>query len=106
MNRLLSMTEKEEKTVFEKDMLFATLDTSHRLIKLDTNREFILIDTVGFVSRLPHSLVKAFKSTLKRLSTRYDSAHVDASYEGVGFSCGRDGERFSLRSEPMVKRSF
>ena len=51
MNRLLSITEKDDKTVMEKDMLFATLDTKQRNIKLDTNHEFILVDTVGFVSK-------------------------------------------------------
>lgn len=67
MNRLLTRSEKEGKSVFEKDMLFATLDVSQRCIKLDSNREFILIDTVGFVSKLPHSLVEAFKSTLEEV---------------------------------------
>lgn len=67
MNRLLEMADKSEKAVLEKDMLFATLDTSQRSIRLDTNQEFILIDTVGFVSKLPHSLVKAFKATLEEV---------------------------------------
>ncbi|MDD2484266.1 MAG: GTPase HflX [Eubacteriales bacterium] len=68
MNRFLQETMKDEKTVQEKDMLFATLDTAHRLIRLDSNDEFLLIDTVGFVSRLPHSLVKAFKATLEEVN--------------------------------------
>ena len=67
MNALLRRNEKEEKSVFEKNMLFATLDVSQRNIRLDTNREFILIDTVGFVSKLPHSLVEAFKGTLEEV---------------------------------------
>ena len=46
------MTEKEEKKRnWKKDMLFATLDTAQRNVKLDTNQEFVLIDTVGFVSK-------------------------------------------------------
>lgn len=53
MNRILALTEKEEKTVFEKNMLFATLDTQQRSVVLDTNHQFILVDTVGFVSKLP-----------------------------------------------------
>jgi GTP-binding protein HflX len=57
----------EEKNVFEKDMLFATLDTSVRKIKLDSNQEFLLVDTVGFVSNLSHDLVKAFRSTLEEI---------------------------------------
>ncbi|WP_125709791.1 GTPase HflX [Lacticaseibacillus porcinae] len=54
----------ETKQVFEKDMLFATLDTSVRQITLPNNRKFLLSDTVGFVSKLPHTLVDAFKATL------------------------------------------
>ncbi|MCR4600880.1 MAG: GTPase HflX [Clostridia bacterium] len=53
MNALLKRGEKEDKSVFEKNMLFATLDVSQRRIELESNRAFILIDTVGFVSRLP-----------------------------------------------------
>lgn len=67
MNALLKKNEKEDKAVFEKDMLFATLDVSQRNIRLDSNHEFILADTVGFVSKLPHSLVEAFKSTLEEV---------------------------------------
>lgn len=86
MNRLLQLTEKEDKIVLEKDMLFATLDTAQRSIKLDTNQEFILIDTVGFVSKLPHSLVKAFKATLEEVSYADLLLHiVDSSYEGHDF---------------------
>lgn len=50
-----------------KDMLFATLDPFHRKIALRDNLEFILADTVGFVSKLPHSLVDAFMSTLEEV---------------------------------------
>lgn len=86
MNRLLTMTEKEEKTVFEKNMLFATLDTQQRSVTLDTNHQFILVDTVGFVSRLPHSLVNAFKATLEEVAYADLLIHVvDASYENHDF---------------------
>ena len=65
MNGLLKLLEQPtNKEVFEKDMLFATLDTSIRKIKLPDNKEFFLSDTVGFVSDLPHQLVKAFRTTL------------------------------------------
>ena len=58
MNTLLTMFDKEaEKQVFVKDMLFATLETSTRAIKLPTNEEFLITDTVGFVSNLPHHLI-------------------------------------------------
>lgn len=53
-----------EKEVFEKDMLFATLDTSVRQLTLPDQKRFILSDTVGFVSKLPTHLTEAFKSTL------------------------------------------
>ncbi len=53
-----------EKEVFEKDMLFATLDTSVRQLTLPDQKRFILSDTVGFVSKLPTHLIEAFKSTL------------------------------------------
>ncbi|MFT8425168.1 MAG: GTPase HflX [Liquorilactobacillus sp.] len=65
MNGLLSLfSEEETKQVFEKDMLFATLDTSVRNLSFPDNKKFLLSDTVGFVSKLPHNLVEAFKSTL------------------------------------------
>lgn len=67
MNRLLSMSQKEDKSVSSRDMLFETLDTQHRKVTLEQGSEFILIDTVGFVSKLPHSLVEAFKSTLEEV---------------------------------------
>ncbi|MBQ5796614.1 MAG: GTPase HflX [Firmicutes bacterium] len=86
MNRMMSMTDKEEKAVFEKNMLFATLDTSQRLVKMDTNQEFILIDTVGFVSKLPHTLVRAFKATLEEVVYADYLLHVvDSSYEAADF---------------------
>ncbi|MED4126663.1 GTPase HflX [Shouchella miscanthi] len=59
------VTEKQEKKVFEKDMLFATLDTSVRRVEMQKNLPFLLADTVGFVSKLPTHLVKAFRSTLE-----------------------------------------
>jgi GTPase len=86
MNKLLQMTDKEEKSVFEKDMLFATLDTAQRSVKLETNQEFILIDTVGFVSKLPHSLIRAFKATLEEVTYADLLLHVvDVSYSDHDF---------------------
>lgn len=65
MNQLLNMVGGEDKKVFEKNMLFATLDTSVRKIELPDHKQFLLTDTVGFVSKLPHHLVNAFRSTLE-----------------------------------------
>lgn len=66
----------EEKQVFEKDMLFATLETSVRHIPLPDRKEFLLTDTVGFVSKLPHHLVKAFRSTLEEVAEADLLIHV------------------------------
>lgn len=57
----------QEKKVLEKDMLFATLDTTVRHIRTGNNKDFLLSDTVGFLHRLPHSLIKAFHSTLEEV---------------------------------------
>lgn len=68
MNMLLEYSKhKEEKYVMEKDMLFATLDTSVRNIDLPNGKSFLLSDTVGFVNNLPHGLIKAFHSTLEEV---------------------------------------
>ena len=68
MNALIEMFHPNaEKQVLEKDMLFATLETSVRNIPLPDKKEFLLTDTVGFVSRLPHHLVRAFRSTLEEV---------------------------------------
>ncbi len=65
MNTLIKETSNnKDKLVYEKDQLFATLDTSVRNIKLNNKLEFMLIDTVGFISKLPHHLVNSFHSTL------------------------------------------
>lgn len=55
------------KEVFVKDMLFASLSTSMRKAEFNNGSEFLLIDTVGFVSKLPTNLVAAFKSTLEEI---------------------------------------
>ncbi|HPP35059.1 MAG TPA: GTPase HflX [Clostridiales bacterium] len=81
MNALVELSQKpDSKKVFEKDMLFATLETSVRSIELPDSRSFLLSDTVGFVSKLPHELVKAFRSTLEEVKEADLLLHVvDAS---------------------------
>ena len=69
MNRLIDMSvsvpdKTDEKKVFEKDMLFATLDTSIRKVAIPDRKPFLLSDTVGFIEDIPHDLIKAFRSTL------------------------------------------
>ncbi|URZ16803.1 GTPase HflX [Clostridium felsineum] len=56
-----------KESVLEKDMLFATLDVTTRAINLVDGRRAVLTDTVGFVRKLPHDLVEAFKSTLEEV---------------------------------------
>ena len=57
--------EPDKRQVFEADMLFATLDTTVRRINVAKGQDFLLSDTVGFIHKLPTSLVEAFKSTLE-----------------------------------------
>ena len=67
MNRLVSMS-KENKTVLEKNALFATLETATRGISVYGFPSFFLTDTVGFISHLPVYLIDAFRSTLEEIS--------------------------------------
>lgn len=81
MNQLVTkFGENDEKHVFVKNMLFATLDTSVRDLHLPDNKQFLLSDTVGFVSNLPHQLVQAFKSTLA------EAANADLLIQVVDYS--------------------
>jgi len=54
--------------VLAEDKLFATLDSTSRRLRLPLGTEILLVDTVGFIRRLPHSLIKAFRSTLEEAS--------------------------------------
>lgn len=83
MNALLEKYNPETtKQVFAQDMLFATLETSVRSIDLPDKKSFLLTDTVGFVSQLPHHLVKAFRSTLEEVTEADLLVHVvDYSHE-------------------------
>lgn len=58
---------KTKEKVFEANMLFATLDTTTRAVTLSKKGVITLTDTVGFVRKLPHDLVEAFKSTLEEV---------------------------------------
>ncbi|MED3662229.1 GTPase HflX [Ureibacillus sp. FSL K6-8385] len=86
MNKLIARYGHAEKEVLEKDMLFATLDTSVRKIELPDKKQFLLTDTVGFVSKLPHQLVKAFRSTLEEAREADLLLHVvDVSHREYPF---------------------
>ena len=77
MNRMLEKYSSDEsKKVLEKDMLFATLETTVRKIELPDNRRFLLSDTVGFIHKLPTMLVKAFRSTLEEVENADLLLHV------------------------------
>ena len=66
--------------VFAEDKLFATLDPTSRGFVLEDNRKLLLVDTVGFIRKLPHHLVEAFKSTLEEAVVADILIHViDAS---------------------------
>ncbi len=70
--------------VLAEDKLFATLDPVTRKIKLNGNREILLTDTVGFVHKLPHHLVAAFRATLEEVVQADLLLHVvDASHSGM-----------------------
>ncbi|EOD00702.1 GTPase HflX [Caldisalinibacter kiritimatiensis] len=69
LNTLISKDETytKEKEVFAYDMLFATLDTTLRRGTLPNGQNFLITDTVGFVSKLPTHLIEAFKGTLEEV---------------------------------------
>lgn len=77
MNRMVDRYgDSPDKTVMEKDMLFATLETSVRNINTGDNKPFFLVDTVGFIHKLPHGLVQAFHSTLEEVQYADLLVHV------------------------------
>ncbi len=74
--------------VFVEDKLFATLDTTTRRVALPNNQEVLLSDTVGFIQKLPPTLVASFKATLEELSEAdvllhvLDITHANAAEQG------------------------
>ena len=96
MNKMLDIwMGNTEKKVLEKDMLFATLDTTVRRISPGDNRDFLLSDTVGFISQLPHTLVKAFRSTLEEACT------ADLLLQVVDFSDPHHREQMEVTQETL-----
>lgn len=83
MNALIDESINTSKNhVFKKDMLFATLETKTTNITLSDSKNFLLTDTVGFIKKLPHHLVEAFKSTLEEITEAELLLHViDVSNE-------------------------
>ncbi len=77
MNHFIKKTENIRKDeILQEDRLFATLSTNTRYIKIDGFYPFLLTDTVGFISHLPHSLIKAFRSTLEEIKEADLLIHV------------------------------
>eukprot|EP00929_Paragymnodinium_shiwhaense_P001968 TRINITY_DN102175_c0_g1_i1.p1 TRINITY_DN102175_c0_g1~~TRINITY_DN102175_c0_g1_i1.p1 ORF type:complete len:689 (+),score=151.53 TRINITY_DN102175_c0_g1_i1:102-2168(+) len=84
LNRLHGSVEVESR-----DRLFETLDTTRRKVKLPTGREAFVIDTVGFIQRLPQQLVEGFRATLEELTDADLILHVvdvtsSTMYQQVG----------------------
>ena len=96
----------EDKTVFEKDMLFATLDTSVRRLTLPGKKDFLLSDTVGFVSKLPTNLVESFKSTLAEAANAGLLIQVidysDPNYEEMMQTTKETLKQIGIDNIPMV----
>ncbi len=83
------------KKVFEKDMLFATLDTTVRRINPGDHRDFLLSDTVGFIDGLPPTLVKAFRSTLA------EAVSADLILQVVDFSDPHYKEQMQVTEDTL-----
>lgn len=84
-----------EKTVLEKNMLFATLETSVRSIDTGDNKLFFLVDTVGFINKLPHGLIKAFRSTLEEVK------YADLLVQVVDFSDENYRQQMEVTAETL-----
>lgn len=107
MNAMLErFSPEQEKQVLEKDMLFATLETSVRSISLEDNKTFLLTDTVGFVSKLPHHLIKAFRSTLEEVAEADLLIHVvdyaNPEYERMIEITNRTLEEIGIKDIPVI----
>ena len=81
--------------IFEADMLFATLDPTARKLTLPSGLQTVLVDTVGFVSRLPHHLVEAFKSTLE------EAAYADVIVKVADASDPQAPEQLAVTDEVL-----
>ena len=70
--------------IYEDDLLFSTLDTTTRVLDLPGKQELLLTDTVGFIRKLPHHLIEAFKGTLEEAKYADILIHVvDAAAPGM-----------------------
>ncbi len=98
MNAMINTyTKDDEKKVLEKDMLFATLDTTVRRISTGNNKDFLLSDTVGFIHKLPHGLVQAFHSTLEEVES------ADLLLQVVDYSDSHYREQMNTTNHTLVE---
>ncbi|MFI3238090.1 MAG: GTPase HflX [Lachnospiraceae bacterium] len=101
MNQMLTLygnqeiANNEHKLVLQKDMLFATLDTTVRKITPAGKHSFYLSDTVGFINKLPHNLVDAFRSTLE------EACEADLLLQIVDISDPHYKEHISVTNETL-----
>ena len=87
-------------TVMAKDLLFATLDTTQRTVRLPRGRSAIIADTVGFISDLPHELVQAFRATLEEVREADLILHVRDIAGADSAAQARDVEEVLGRLKP------
>ena len=77
---IVGYTNAGKSTLLKEDKLFATLDPTTRMLELEGHQQVLLTDTVGFIRKLPHHLIEAFKSTLEEAKYADYIIHVvDAS---------------------------
>lgn len=100
MNAMLDLygsdeVDLDEKKVMEKDMLFATLDTTVRKIEPENHHTFLLSDTVGFIHKLPHNLVEAFHSTLE------EAREADILVQVVDYSDPHYREQITVTNQTL-----
>ena len=88
--------------VFAKDLLFATLDTTQRTIRLPQGRPAIVADTVGFISDLPHELVESFRATLEEVGEADLILHVRDMSSADSDAQAKDVEAV-LKQIPMIE---
>ena len=83
--------------VYVENQLFATLDPSVRRMTSDDEKDILLVDTVGFIKKLPHELVEAFKSTLE------EAVFSDLLVHVVDMDCGDYLERIAIVEEILTE---
>lgn len=95
-----------DKKVYQEDMLFASLQTASRQVKIKGHHDVIMSDTVGFINQLPHHLVQAFRSTLEEVKEADLLLHVidsSSSYCDTQITTTLDVlEALGVKDTPMI----